>query len=32
MAEQGLLEAIPPGEPMTEHEYFLSQVPKGDQD
>jgi hypothetical protein len=32
VAEQGLLEAVPAGEPVTEHEDLLSQVPKGDQD
>jgi hypothetical protein len=32
VAEQGILDAVPAGEPMTEHEDFLSQVFKGDQD
>ena len=32
MVEQGLLEAVPAGELVTEHEDFLSQVPNGDQD
>jgi hypothetical protein len=32
VVEQGLLESVPTGELMIEHEDLLSQVPKGDQD
>jgi hypothetical protein len=32
VVEQGLLEAVLAGEPVTKHEDLLSQVPKGDQD